>query len=211
MSVETPPPPPETTVAPARPRRPRAIAIGLGAVALAAGVWLVATRLPRLLTSDPNATPPAAAGAPAADARQIHATLFYVSDEGTELVPASRDVPYGATPTEQARLIVEAQVKAPTDGHVSAIPPATTVRMVYLTTAGVAYVDFGPEIAATHSGGSLNESLAVYAIVHALTFNLPGVSAVQILVNGQDVDTLAGHLDLRRPIGKSLAWVKKGQ
>ena len=34
----------------------------------------------------------------------------------------------------------------------------------------------------------------------ALTSNLPAVTGVQILIDGKEVDTLAGHLDLRRPI-----------
>ena len=47
----------------------------------------------------------------------------------------------------------------------------------------------------------------VYALVNALTTNLPGVSAVQILINGQEVDTLAGHIDLRRPLEQNMEWV----
>jgi hypothetical protein len=30
---------------------------------------------------------------------------------------------------------------------------------------------------------------------------------VQILVDGQEVDTLAGHIDLRTPLQKSMKWV----
>jgi hypothetical protein len=37
------------------------------------------------------------------------------------------------------------------------------------------------------------------------------VSAVQILVDGKAVDTLAGHIDLRHPLERSLKWVRKGQ
>ena len=33
-----------------------------------------------------------------------------------------------------------------------------------------------------------------------MTSNLPAVTGVQILIDGKEVDTLAGHLDLRRPI-----------
>ena len=46
--------------------------------------------------------------------------------------------------------------------------------------------------------------LTIYTIVHALTFNLPAVTAVQLLVDGKEVDTLAGHVDLRRPLAKKL-------
>jgi hypothetical protein len=46
--------------------------------------------------------------------------------------------------------------------------------------------------------------------VNALTVNLPDITAVQLLVDGRDVDTLAGHLDLRRPMAQNTAWIKKG-
>ena len=65
-------------------------------------------------------------------------------------------------------------------------------------------MDLSPEVASAHPGGSLNERLTIYTIVHSLTVNLPAIHAVQILVNGREVDTLAGHVDLRRPLGKDL-------
>jgi spore germination protein GerM len=197
-----------------RSRRGLWAAIVGGAGALAIGVWLVAANLPRFLSSPVDRQPAATPGAPEAPAdpaRRIHATLFYVADNGAELVPASREVPYGATPAEQARHILEAQVQAPPDGVASAIPPETKVRDVFLTDTGEAFVDFGPEISTAHHGGSLDEALAVYAIVNAVTVNLPDVTCVRILVDGKEVDTLAGQLDLRRPLTRSLAWVRKGQ
>jgi hypothetical protein len=44
--------------------------------------------------------------------------------------------------------------------------------------------------------------------VNALTENLPAVTAVQLLVDGKEVDTLTGHVDLRTPLAKNLAWVQ---
>jgi hypothetical protein len=43
--------------------------------------------------------------------------------------------------------------------------------------------------------------------VNALTSNLPAITSVQILIEGREVDTLAGHLDLRRPIEPDARWV----
>ena len=45
-------------------------------------------------------------------------------------------------------------------------------------------------------------------IVNAATVNLPAISRVQILIDGKEVDTLAGHVDLRNPLAKNLTWVK---
>jgi hypothetical protein len=44
-------------------------------------------------------------------------------------------------------------------------------------------------------------------IVDALTVNLPAISRVQILIDGKQADTLAGHVDLRHPFQKNLTWV----
>ena len=59
-----------------------------------------------------------------------------------------------------------------------------------------------------HPGGTSNELLTVYTFVNALTTNLPAVTAVQMLVEGKELDTLSGHIDLRRPLAKNLAWVQ---
>jgi hypothetical protein len=180
-----------------------------GVAVLLLGIWLVWAGLPRLLQrTEPNPNAPASAGAGAASTRRIQATLFYVSEDGLRLVPVTRDVVYGATPAEQARRIVEAQVQTP-DGLLSAIPAGTTVRSVFLTEAHEAYVDLGGTIRTGHTGGSLDEALAVYAIVNAVTTNMPDVTGVQILIDGQEVDTLAGHIDLRFPLARAADWIHK--
>ena len=55
-----------------------------------------------------------------------------------------------------------------------------------------------------HPGGSMNELLTIYTLVDALVVNLPAVTVVQLLVDGKELDTLAGHVDLRRPLTKKL-------
>jgi len=59
-----------------------------------------------------------------------------------------------------------------------------------------------------HPGGTVSELLTVYTIVNVVTANLPAITSVQVLVDGKEVDTLAGHVDLRRPLAKNLAWVQ---
>ena len=139
--------------------------------------------------------------------RKITATLFYVAEDGMALVPVQREVPFGATVGEQARAIVEAQLAAAAPPQVSAIPAGVTLRDVFITERGDAFVDLSTEITTKHPGGSLDEIFTVYTIVNALTVNLTAIGRVQILVDGKEVDTLAGHVDLRHPLAKSLEWV----
>lgn len=197
---------------PPRPPRTRLwLALAGCVVILALGVWFVGSRLSRWLNSTPSSgAPSATTGGAVADTRRIQATLFYVSADGAGLVAVAHDVVFGATPAEQATRIVEAQVAAAPNERLSAIPKGTTVRAVFLTDGHQAYVDLGGTIASGQTGGSLDEALTVYAIVNAVITNLPDVTGVQILVDGKEVDSLAGHVDLREPLGKATDWIQKG-
>jgi hypothetical protein len=145
---------------------------------------------------------------PAMLGRKIKARLFYVSEDGTRLTGVEREVVYGDGPAAQAQLIINAQLAPVAAPLVSAIPPGTTLRAFYLSAKGEAYVDLSRDVVTAHTGGSRDELLTIYTLVNALTSNLPAVTSVQVLVNGKEVDTLAGHVDLRRPLGKNLALVE---
>jgi spore germination protein GerM len=172
--------------------------------------WVLFIGLPRWYaarTAAPAVVNGAASGAAAPVAvRKITATLFYVAEDGMALAPAQREVPFGATVAEQARALLEAQLAA-APPLVSAVPAGVTLRDVFVTERGDAFVDLSADVAAKHPGGSLAELLTVYTIVNALTVNLPAIVRVQILVDGKEVDTLAGHVDLRHPLAKSLDWI----
>ena len=182
------------------------VAIGVAALALGSSLY---RWMPRRSPAAPSASSvaPSSSAAMVEDGRKIKARLFYVSDDGTRLTSVEREVPY-ADPTEsQARRILDAQFAPVTAPLVSAIPAGTAVRAVFLTPQGTAFVDVSPEIAAQHPGGSLNELLTVYTIVQVLTTNLPAVTSVQVLVDGKEVDTLAGHLDMKHPLPRADEWV----
>lgn len=149
----------------------------------------------------------AAAGAPG-ETRRIRATLFYVAEDGSRLQGVDREVVYAEGPVDQARRLVEALVEPIDKPLLQSIPADTKLRTLFITDTGDAYVDFSPELSTKHPGGSLSELLTVYAIVDTLTVNLPAIVRVQILVDGKEVDTLAGHVDLRRPLVKNLTWTR---
>jgi len=154
-----------------------------------------------------------AAGAPTESKETAHitATLFFGSPDGQALVPMRRDVPLAENVVEQGRQIVTAQLnEAPPEPYVSVIPAGTTLRAFYVTERGDAFVDLSGDVVRGHPGGSLNELLTVYAIVNAVSANLPAARRVQILVDGKEADTLAGHVDLRRPLSRNDSLVREG-
>ena len=119
-------------------------------------------------------------------------------------MPAERDVPLAQGAVAQARSILEAQLSAePTAPLVSAIPKGSTLRGIFISQRNEAFVDLDPIIRTSHPGGSHQELMTVYTIVNALLTNLPNLQEVQILIGGQETDTLAGHVDLRRPLRKN--------
>jgi spore germination protein GerM len=186
-------------------RRDLLMYAGLGVV-LGIALLLLMFLGPRWLRTPPSVVQ-SSTTAPIAEARKIKARLFYVNEEGTALSGVEQEVSYGEGTVEQARRIIEAQLATPTPPLASAIPPGTKLRTVFLTSGGDAYIDLSAELQSNHPGGTTNEILTVYSLVSALTSNLPAVSGVQILIDGKEVDTLAGHLDLRRPIEQDARWV----
>jgi hypothetical protein len=130
-------------------------------------------------------------------------------ENGTTLSSVERDIAFGETPADQAKAIVAAQIAPATEPLVSAIPVGTMLRALFITNNGEAYVDLSGELSSAHPGGSLNEMLTVYTLVDVLTVNLPAIRTVQLLIDGKEVDTLAGHVDLRRPLVQNLTWVQE--
>jgi spore germination protein GerM len=187
----------------------------LNRVALIAGftvvaallAWVMFIGLPRWYGRPAAATVAPTAAAPAEPGRKIKARLFYVTEAGTRLTAVEREVPYAEQTADQAREIIAAQIAPVTEPLVSAIPPSTQLRALFVTEHGEAFVDLSGEVVSAHPGGSTNELLTIYTIVHALALNLPAITSVQLLVDGREVDTLAGHVDLRRPLPKNLAWL----
>lgn len=174
---------------------------------LVAGLIVLFFIGPRWLSTSGSVEPGSGAGP--ADARKIRARLFFVGPDGDRLSPVEQEVPYGEGPAEQARRIIEAELSEPPATYASPIPAGTKLKTVFLTPKGEAYVDLSPEVRTNHPGGTTHEALTVYAIVNTLTLNLPAITGVQLLVDGKEVDTLAGHLDLRRPLEQDLTYANR--
>ncbi len=187
----------------------RILPVVTGVVLLGLLAWGVTSLLERLTEREPNpaivtATPPPA------ETPHIAATLFYASAEGDALTAVQRDVPLAEGLVAQGRQILTAQFAPPPAPYVSAIPAGTTLRAFFVTEKGDAFVDVSG-ISAAHPGGSLTELMTVQAIVNVVTANLPAVQRVQILVDGKEVDTIAGHVDIRQPLTRDTSLIRAEQ
>jgi spore germination protein GerM len=138
--------------------------------------------------------------------------ILYFSDEQAEyLVSEPRTIPWNERPLERARAILEALIRGPETGLQPTIPQGTRVRGVRLGEGGICSVDFTGGIISNHPGGTSSELMTVYSIVESLTKNIPGIQAVQILVEGKQRETLAGHLFIGGPLQPDPRYIKEGR
>lgn len=97
-----------------------------------------------------------------------------------------------------ARSVLARLLTGPADPELlaPAVPAGTVLRGVAYR-GGTLTVDFSADIGALC--GACDEYLTVYSIVDSLC-GVPGVKRVQLLVEGQRLETLAGHVDIERPL-----------
>lgn len=185
----------------------RAMLVAGALLVVAVAIWAVSLAVERAVRPpQPDPLPPATER-PVEPTPYITATLFYGGPDGDSLVPHRREVPLGNDIVAQGHAILAAQFEPAPEPYISVIPEGTALRAFYVTARGDAFVDVTPEIRTAHPGGSTMELLTVYAVVNAITANLPDVQRVQILVDGQEVDTIAGHVDVRRPLARNVSLV----
>ena len=186
----------------------RVVLLSAGVILIGLLVWAVSGGLLRDGSAPPES--PAAVADPAIspEVPRIASTVFFASPDGLALVPVLREVALAEGPVLQGRAILTAQLESPPPPYRSVIPEGTQLRAFYVTERGDAFVDLTFETSTRHMGGTSAELLAVYAIVHAVTANLTTIQRVQILIDGREADTLAGHVDLRRPLVPDMSLVR---
>jgi hypothetical protein len=185
------------------------VLIAAGVVCLSLLAWGASRLLERLVAPAAPAPQQRTAGASPSGTAHITATLFYATADSDLLVGVRREVPLADGIVAQGRQIVTEQMEPAPPPYLTVIPEGTTLRAFYVTERGDAFVDLSSEVWTRHPGGSSTELLTVYAIVNAVTANLPTIQRVQILIDGKEVETLAGHIDLRRPLEGNLTLVRE--
>jgi len=204
----TPPPP--------RGRRGSRLGPALaGLFLIAGGIWIALAR--RGQGTQPE-EPPVTGRAVIVDERaplvdpnkmaERDVVVFFGREGAAGLYPERRRIFVTATVTDQAKQVMEELVRGPRRAlGVAVLPPQTALRELYLDQEGTAYVDFSAELAQRHPGGTDAEIDTVYAVVDSLTYNFPEIRSVQILIEGEERETLAGHLDLSRRYSRDMSRV----
>lgn len=123
------------------------------------------------------------------------AKIFWASGPD-QLAPVGTEVMLSSDPVQRAKQVIEALITQPPTPDQRTLPASATLLGFYILPDGTAIADFSDALSSEIPSGILSESLAVNSIARTLESNVTGVKRLKILIHGQEVDTLAGHVDL---------------
>ena len=127
--------------------------------------------------------------------------LFFVQPHSLDLVHVEEELSLCEDTLKRLKQIVNALLKASPPTLINAIPKGTFLYEVYLDDRGTAYLDFSSHLTEAHIGGTTAELLTVTAILKTVQANFrEQIQKVQILIEGQEFDTIAGHIDISKPL-----------
>lgn len=155
--------------------------------------------------AQPTVEQPAAVNPQSASPETMRLTVYHATKDAMYLVGETHVVPKNDHPAQTA---LELLLREPQNAElVQILPPGTKVRGVTIKDH-VAFVDFNDKLIKNNVGGSATETLTVGAIVNTLT-EFPDIHKVQILVGGQKIETISGHMDVSHPQSRNNQLIKK--
>lgn len=131
--------------------------------------------------------------------------VYYPDENATGLVAVEKSIK--AAGQEKYKAAVEA-LMAGTDkkGLVNVFPKKSQLLQISLN-GTTAQVDFNKSLAKDFVGGSTGEEMLVGSVVNTLT-EFPEIKKVQILIDGKEVETISGHMDLSQPLARMEELIK---
>ena len=129
---------------------------------------------------------------------QVEVKVYYPDESGLRLVEVERqlDMSKGENKYEAT---VEAMMQAPKEQELTEIFPKHAKLLGVTVDDGVATVNFDDGLQKHFVGGSAGETFLIGSVVNALT-NFDEVQSVRFLIDGKEIESLAGHMDLSAPL-----------
>jgi hypothetical protein len=132
---------------------------------------------------------------------RVKTKLFWASGNGDgALMDSTVELPLSNEPVLRSKQVLNTLLAGPVDADLRTLPPDAVLLAFYLLPNGTAIADFSEALATATPSGIQSEQLAVDSITKTLEANVPRVQRLKILIHGQEVETLAGHLDLTGPL-----------
>jgi hypothetical protein len=136
--------------------------------------------------------------------------LYFADPEGRYLVAETQQIAGCAEDSDCIGKLFSALAAGPRGELLPILPAQARVLNVELR-EDLVLVDFNSAFVHAHPGGSLPELLTVYGLVNSLAVNFPYLKQLQILVDGQPVPSLKGHVSLSRPVMADFSYSRAPQ
>lgn len=138
--------------------------------------------------------------------QSMNVKVYYPDDSGMRLVEVEREILVDDK-TDKYTAAVEALLDEPEDDNLTTIFPKNAAIRSVTIRDDLATVDFDGSITKNFVGGSTGEEFLVGSVVNTLT-NFPEIKRVQFLVDGKEIETLSGHMDLSTPLERMNSLTK---
>lgn len=132
----------------------------------------------------------------AADVTYKEVSLFFVNETDNELAVETRSV---VNQIGLAKTTMDELLNGPVSTSLASyIPEGTEVQSINIQDNGLCTVDFSEELQNAELN-STEEKYVIESIVNTLC-QFDSVNSVQIRINGNVVDSIAGHWDISKPL-----------
>jgi hypothetical protein len=125
----------------------------------------------------------------------VSAKIFWAAGPDS-VAPVVIQLPLSADPVQRAKQVLHALIANPPTPEQRTLPADTQLLAFYALPDGTAIADFSDALTSETPSGILSEEIAADSISQTLANNVSALRRLKILVHGQEVDTLAGHVDL---------------
>jgi hypothetical protein len=112
------------------------------------------------------------------------------------VAPVEIKLPLSADPAQRSKQVLQALISSVPSAEERTIPADAELLGFYALPDGTAVADFSDALVSEIPSGILSEQLIVDSITQTLQSNVPSLMRLKILIHGQEVETLAGHVDL---------------
>jgi len=128
-------------------------------------------------------------------------TLFFGDRNAQGFVAERRSIVASLHRDDEVQAVVGELLRGPNSRRaVRTWPKGTRLRgAFYDEDLHLVYLDFNSALVSGDTGGSAMETMTLGALLRTIAIDFPEVAAVQILVDGLEVETLQGHIDCTKP------------
>ena len=134
--------------------------------------------------------------------KTLQVKIYYPDDAGMSLIPVTRQIKISSD-DEKYFAVCKLLTEKPKEKNLTKIFPSHAKINGAMLKRDTVFVNFDSSITENFVGGSTGEEMLINSFVQTLT-EFPEVTQVKFLIDGHDVETLSGHMDLSAPIKREM-------